>query len=185
MAKRRKKKEKKEEELKNKEHNVNQEDLEQAEGAEEKTPDMAGDNCEEKIAELQDKYLRLYSDFENYKKRSIKDRLETLSMASKDLLKALLPVLDDFDRARANAESEDSFEQGVGLIYNKLYRTLEQQGLKPMETTGKPFDPELHEAISKLPAPSEDMKGQILDTVEKGYFLKDKILRYAKVVVAE
>lgn len=143
------------------------------------------EEVEARNRELQDKYLRLYSDFDNYKKRNIKERLETLRMASKDLVTALLPVLDDFDRARANAKDGDSYEEGVGLIYNKLYRILEQEGLKEMESTGQPFDPEFHEAITKLPAASEDMKGVIVDTVEKGYFLKDKILRYAKVVVAE
>lgn len=140
---------------------------------------------QDKNKELQDKYLRLYSDFDNYKKRINRERLETLQMASKDLINNLLPVLDDFERAQANVKDTDSFEQGVGLIYHKLYRILEQEGLKAMETTGETFDPEYHEAITKLPAPSKKMKGKILDTVEKGYFLKDKILRYAKVVVAE
>ncbi len=143
------------------------------------------EQLEEKNRELQDKYLRLYSDFENYKKRVSRERLDTLMMASKDLVSAILPVLDDFERAQANAKDKDAFDQGIGLIYNKLYRTLEQEGLKAMESTGKPFDPEFHEAITKLPAPSKKMKGMVMDTVEKGYFLKDKILRYAKVVVAE
>ena len=151
----------------------------------EDTASVSIEDLEEQNKVLQDKYLRLYSDFENYKKRINRERLETLQMASKDLVSALLPILDDFERAKANAKDDDSFGKGIELIYNKLYRVLEQEGLKAMETTGKVFDPELHEAITKLPAPSKKMKGKILDTVEKGYFLKDKILRYAKVVVAE
>lgn len=143
------------------------------------------ESFEEKNRVLQDKYLRLYSDFENFRKRTIRERFDTLQMASKDLIKALLPVLDDFDRAQANTKDKKAFGEGVGLIINKLHRILEQEGLKPMESTKEIFDPEFHEAITKLPAPSKKMKGKVMDTVETGYFLKDKILRHAKVVVAE
>ncbi len=152
------------------------------------------DQTEEEIMELKqelgeakDKYLRLYAEFENYKKRTIRERLDLMATAAEDTLSALLPVLDDFDRAKKASEegTVEPFSEGVELIYNKLKNTLVQRGLKPMETTGEAFDPEFHEAITEIPAPTEEMKGKIIDTIEKGYFLKDKIIRYAKVVVGK
>lgn len=137
---------------------------------------------------LNDKFLRLYAEFENYKKRSIKERMELVKNASQETIADLLPVLDDFDRAKQNAEDENTeeyFSEGVEIVYNKIFKILRQKGLKPMETDGKEFDSELHEAISEIPAPSDDMKGKIIDTVEKGYFLNDKIIRHAKVVVGK
>jgi len=143
---------------------------------------------EAEVAELKDKYLRLQAEFQNFKRRNTKERLELMSNAAKDTLKALLPVLDDFDRAKKNAEDDDNIEplsEGVMLVYNKLHTTLKQKGLTAMETNGEAFDAELHEALTKIPAPSEDMKGKIIDTIEKGYLLNDKIIRHAKVVVGE
>lgn len=143
---------------------------------------------EAEVAELKDKYLRLQAEFQNFKRRNTKERLELMGNAAKETLVALLPVLDDFDRAKKNAEDDDNIEplsEGVMLVYNKLHTTLKQKGLAPMESNGEAFDPELHEAITKIPAPSEDMKGKIIDTVEKGYLLNDKIIRHAKVVVGE
>ena len=140
------------------------------------------------IGELKDKYLRLLAEFDNYKKRSVKEKLELMKSAAQDTMSALLPVLDDFDRAKKNAEDENSiepFSEGVALVYSKLYNSLKQKGLEPMVSTGEVFDPELHEAITEIPAPSEDMKGKIIDTIETGYFLKDKIIRHAKVVVGK
>lgn len=140
------------------------------------------------LAELKDKYLRLFAEFDNYKKRTIKEKIDFMSTAAQDTMSALLPVLDDFDRAKKNAEDESStepFSEGVNLVYNKIYNVLQQKGLRAMETNGEAFDPELHEAITEIPAPSEEMKGKIIDTVEKGYFLKDKIIRHAKVVVGK
>ena len=142
----------------------------------------------EEYQQLNEKYLRLYAEFENYKKRTIKERMELVRNAAQETIVDLLPVLDDFDRAKKNAEDEDTeeyFSEGVELVYNKLYKVLKQKGLKPMETDGKEFDSELHEAISEIPAPSDKMKGKIIDTVEKGYFLNDKIIRHAKVVVGK
>ncbi len=142
----------------------------------------------EEIEELKDKYLRLFAEFDNYKKRMLREKMELLETASKDTLTALLPVLDDFDRAKAAAEQEGSkepFSEGVELVYQKLKSTLHQLGLQPMESTGKEFDPELYEAIAEMPAPSEEMKGKVIDTVEKGYTLKDQIIRHAKVVVGK
>lgn len=138
--------------------------------------------------ELKDKYLRLFAEFDNYKKRTLKEKVELMKTAAQDTMTALLPVLDDFDRAKANAEDETSaepFSTGVQLVYEKLYASLMQKGLKPMESTGKDFDPDLHFAFTEIPAPSEDLKGKIVDTIEKGYFLRDKIIRHAKVVIGK
>jgi molecular chaperone GrpE len=138
--------------------------------------------------ELRDKYLRLYAEFDNYKKRTIREKMEMLNTAARDTMAALLPVLDDFDRAKKIAEDEntsETFSKGVQLVYNKLYKVLQQRGLEPMETDGQVFDPELHEAFTEISAPSEDMKGHVVDTIEKGYKLKDKIIRHAKVVVGK
>lgn len=141
-----------------------------------------------KADELQDKYLRLFAEFDNYKKRTMKEKVDLMATAAKGTLSALLPVLDDFDRAKMNAESDDSaepFSEGVSMVYQKLFNILSQKGLSPMESTGEIFDPELHEAITEIPAPNEDMKGKVVDTIEKGYKLKDTIIRHAKVVVGK
>ncbi|MBK7633900.1 MAG: nucleotide exchange factor GrpE [Saprospiraceae bacterium] len=138
------------------------------------------------LDESKDKYLRLFAEFDNFKKRSVKERFELMKTAAQETISALLPVLDDFDRAKKSAESgAETFSEGVQLVYQKLYSILEHKGLKSMESTGADFDPEWHEAITDIPAPSEEMKGKIIDTVEKGYVLSDKIIRYAKVVVAK
>ena len=142
----------------------------------------------QELGELKDKYIRLLAEFENYKKRTVREKLDLMGTAAQDTIAALLPVLDDFDRAKAHAENENNdepFSEGVALVYNKLYTILNQKGLTPMESTGAAFDPEFHEAITELPAPSEEMKGKIMDTVEKGYVLNEKIIRYAKVVVGK
>ena len=137
---------------------------------------------------LKDKYLRMFAEFDNYKKRTVKERLDLMKTAGSDTISALLPVLDDFDRAKRNAEDEQSkepFSEGVSLVYQKLYSALKAKGLSPMESNGEAFDPELHEAITEIPTPNEEMKGKIIDTVERGYFLNEKIIRYAKVVVGK
>jgi len=146
------------------------------------------DEKETQITELKDKYLRLAAEFENYKRRTVKEKLNMMGTAARDTLSALLPVMDDFDRAKKNAEDENSkepFSEGVMMVYNKLTNTLQQKGLKVMDSNGEVFDPELHEAITEIPAPSEEMKGRVIDTVEKGYYLNDIILRHAKVVVGK
>lgn len=132
--------------------------------------------------ELKDKYIRLVAEFENFKKRTFKEKLEMMRNAAQDTMSALLPVLDDFDRA---ANSPEGLSEGVLLIYNKLHSILEQKGLKPMASTGNPFDPELHEAVTEIPAPSAELKGKVVDTIEQGYSLNDKIIRHAKVVVGK
>ncbi len=146
------------------------------------------EEAKEEIAELQDNYRRLFADFDNYKKRVTKERFELMNQAGKDIIQSLLPVLDDFDRAKIEADKKDSTEQfseGVNLVYHKLHQILEQKGLKSMETTGETFDAEFHEAVAEIPAPTEDLKGKVIDTLEKGYLLKDKIIRFAKVVVGK
>lgn len=140
------------------------------------------------IAAQKDKYIRLLAEFDTYRRRKEKEKLELLKTAAQDTVTALLPVLDDFDRAKKSAEEENSTEQfseGVSLVYKKLYDILRQLNLEDMNSTGQAFDPELHEAIAEIPAPSEELKGVIIDTVEKGYFLSGKIIRYAKVVIGK
>ena len=140
------------------------------------------------LAEMKDKFLRLFAEFDNYKKRTIRERLELMKTAAQDTISDLLPILDDFDRAKQSSDNENTDEQfsdGVTLVYNKLYSVLKSKGLEQMETNGEVFNPEFHEAITKIPTPNEDMKGKVIDTIEKGYVLKDKIIRYAKVVVGE
>ncbi len=140
------------------------------------------------LAEQKDKHLRLLAEFENFKKRTIREKLDTMNSAAQDTMSALLPVLDDFDRAKKVADDENSTEQfseGVTLVYQKLYAILNQRGLNAMESNEVDFDPELHEAITDIPAPTPELKGKVIDTIEKGYLLNDKIIRYAKVVVGK
>lgn len=139
------------------------------------------------VAELKDKYLRLYSDFDNQKRRFSKDKLELMKTANEDLMTALLPVLDDFERAQKSivptAETANIIE-GINLIQTKLQKTLESKGLNAMDTiAGTAFNTELHEAITQFAAPSEDLKGKVIDTAEKGYFLQEKVIRFAKVII--
>ena len=139
---------------------------------------------EELLATEKDKNLRLFAEFENFRKRNAKERMELFSTANKDIMTALIPVLDNFERSIiANNYSE---EDGTVIIYNQLKTELEQKGLKEMENpTGKELDTEFHEAITNIPAPTDDMKGKVIDTVEKGYLLGVKVIRYAKVVVGK
>jgi molecular chaperone GrpE len=142
----------------------------------------------DKINELNDKYLRLYADFDNYKRRSAKERLEQMQTAGKDVIIPLLEVMDDCDRAEsmlAKATDVASVKEGIGLIFLKLRNTLQARGLKNMECKGKPFDTDLHEAITEIPAGNDEMVGKVIDELEKGYYLNDKIIRFAKVVVGK
>lgn len=154
--------------------------------SEETTDDSS--NAESGLAEMKDKYLRLYSDFENYRRRTSKEKVDFLKTANEDLLKDLLPVLDDFDRANASMGEDPkdtkAVKEGFDIIHNKLTKTLTAKGLKPMgDLKGVDFDTELHEAITQIPAPEESLKGKIVDVVEQGYWLEDKVIRFAKVVV--
>ena len=141
---------------------------------------------QEKYDDLNDKYLRLYSEFDNYRKRTNKEKLDTLKSASADVITDLLPVLDDFDRAMKAMDDHGADEEsikGVELIYNKFKNILTQKGLEPMDSMGKEFDTDYHEAVTNIPAPSDDLKGKVVDVIEKGYLLNGKIIRFAKVVV--
>lgn len=138
----------------------------------------------EKLADAQDKYVRLYSEYENYRKRTNLEKADLIINGSKDTIKAILPVVDDMERALSAMADEDGAKEGVQLIYNKLMNILSQKGLKPIEAKGQKFDENLHEAVTQFPAVEEGQKGMVVDVVEKGYYLNDKVLRYAKVVVA-
>lgn len=138
------------------------------------------------LAELKDKYLRLYADFENFRRRTAKEKIDLIASANGELMKSILPVVDDFERAMQSFETTTEIEplkEGVGLISHKFFKTLESKGLKPMNSKGEVFDAEIHESVTQFPAPSEDLKGKVIDEVEKGYYLNDKVIRYAKVVV--
>jgi molecular chaperone GrpE len=130
----------------------------------------------------------LYSEFENYRKRTAREKIEIITNASENVLKEIIPVLDDFERAIFNnkkVEEISTVKEGFELIYNKIYKNLIHQGLKPMDSIGKSFDPDIHEAITKIPATKDKMKGKVIDVIEKGYTLNEKVIRFAKVVVGE
>lgn len=138
------------------------------------------------LEDANNKYLRLYAEFDNYKRRTSKERIEFLQTAGKEVIVDLLPTLDDFDRALKAIDLTDNIEsikEGILLVSQKLRKTLQQKGLKPMESISETFNEDIHEAITKIPAPSDDLKGKVIDEVEKGYYLNDKVIRYAKVVV--
>ncbi len=147
-------------------------------------------SIEEKLqqdnAALNDKYLRLFAEFDNFKRRTQKERVELLQTAGKDVIVSLLSVLDDFDRANKamdGATDVDAIREGINLVHTKLKNLLAQKGLKEMESINTVFDTDNHEAITKIPAPNEDLKGKVIDELEKGYTLNDKVIRFAKVVV--
>jgi molecular chaperone GrpE len=141
-----------------------------------------------KLEELNDKYLRLYSEFDNYRKRTLKEKTELFKTAGEDVITGLLPVLDDFERAIRLSEQTDSIasiREGEILIFNKLKSILQLKGLKEINAVGESFNTDLHDAITNIPAPSEELKGKIIDQTEKGYMLNGKVIRYAKVVVGQ
>lgn len=147
-------------------------------------------SAEEKLklenSSLNDKYLRLFAEFDNYKRRTQKERIELLQTASKDVVVSLLPVLDDFERAlkaTENTTEVEAIREGVILIQTKLNSILSNKGLKPIESLHTIFDTDIHEAITNIPAPTEKLKGKVVDELEKGYTLNDKVIRFAKVVV--
>ncbi len=141
-----------------------------------------------KVSELNDRYLRLSAEYDNYRKRTLKERMELTKSAGEGLLKGILPVVDDFDRAISHlGEASDlkAVKEGIDLIYNKFQEFLKQNGVSEIEAKEKEFDTDLHEAITKIPAPTEDLKGKVIDCIEKGYMLNDKVMRFSKVVVGE
>lgn len=140
---------------------------------------------EDQLAEAKDKYLRLYADFENFRRRTAKEKIEMIQNASEGLIKDLIPVIDDFERANKSFEAVTEIEplkEGIALIFNKLQKTLASKGLKSMDSKGQDFDVELHECITQFAA-GDDNKGKVIEEIEKGYSLNEKVIRYAKVVV--
>lgn len=140
------------------------------------------------LAEQKDKFVRLYSEFENFRRRSAKEKIELISNASDQMISDLLPVLDDFERAIANNEKvddADAIKEGINLVYQKFAAILKAKGLKEIDALNQPFDVDFHEAITKIPAPSEELKNSVVDVVEKGYTINEKIIRYSKVVIGE
>ncbi len=143
---------------------------------------------QEEVEKQKKEYLFLAAEFDNYRKRTLKEKAEIIKNGGENVLKGLLPILDDFERGIKAAESDSNSEsmlEGMKLIYNKLVKYMESMGVKEMISNGEPFDADFHEAIAQVPAPSEDLKGKVLDTVQKGYMINDKVLRHAKVAVAQ
>lgn len=150
------------------------------------TEDTALEQLEAALQEQKDKYLRLYAEFDNYKRRTSKERLDLVQTAGKEVIQSLLEVMDDADRAEKQMNSTDDVKQireGIQLVFHKLRNTLQQRGLKEMQAIGTSFNPDIHEAITEIPMPGQE--GKVVDQVEKGYFLNDKIIRFAKVVVGK
>lgn len=160
--------------------NIEQEEVEAA-------PELSEtEKLQGEVLELKDKFLRLQAEFDNFRRRTAKERLELIQTASKDLVSNLIPVLDDFERATKNMETAtdvQAIKEGIDLVYSKFYKVLEAKGLKPMNSTGEAFNPEIHEAITQIPAPSKNLVGKVVDEVEKGYYLNDTVVRFAKVVI--
>lgn len=158
-----------------------------AENSNEENSDKSSDVLT-KIAEMQEKYLRLSAEFDNYRKRTLKEKSDLLKTAGEDILIKLLPVVDDFNRALKmidSAKDIESVKTGIMLIHNKFNEFLTQRGVKPIESINQVFDTDMHEALTKVPAQTEDQKGKVIDEIEKGYFLYDKVIRFSKVVVGE
>jgi molecular chaperone GrpE len=167
------------------EETITEEQSEQAKETEEVPEVSAEEKLQGELAEMKDKYIRLYSEFENFRRRTAKEKTDLILNASEGVIKDLLPVLDDFERALQSFETTEDItavKEGITLIHNKFNKTLSIKGLKPMEAKDTDFDPELHESITQFPA-GDDKKGKVIDEVEKGYFINEKVIRYAKVVV--
>ena len=150
--------------------------------------ESALEKVKDELKDARDKYLRLAAEFDNFRRRNAKERIELIQTAGKDLISELLEVLDDFERAQKQFETDDDIEhvkEGSILIFNKLKHKLQSRGLKAMETIGNDFNPDLHEAITNIPAPRPEMQGKVVDELTKGYYLNDKIIRFAKVVVGK
>ncbi|MGK0412420.1 MAG: molecular chaperone GrpE [Polaribacter sp.] len=180
----------KKEEIKNEEVKSEQEAVQVKDNQEVEVEVVKEEPTSEEIIQAEkDKFLRLFAEFENYKKRTTRERIELFKTAGQELMTSLLPVVDDFERALAHIKEDKESEElrkGVLLVYQKFYNTLELKGLLKIETNaGDVFDAEIHEAITQIPAPSEDLKGKVIDCVEKGYKLGDKIIRYPKVVIGQ
>ncbi len=152
------------------------------------TAEVQEEECQKQVNELQDRYVRLMAEFDNFRKRSLKERMELLKSAGEDVLINILPVIDDFERGLNAIEKSSDIEavkKGIELIYNKFKDFLTQRGVKEIDARNQDFNVDVHEAITKIPAPEENLKGKVVDVVQKGYYLNDKVIRYAKVVIGE
>lgn len=155
-------------------------------GSDNSANEAALETLKAQLAESNDKFLRLYAEFDNYKRRTIKERAELLQTAGKEVILSMLPVVDDFERAKkAEALDCEAYKAGIELIHQKFAGILESKGLKPIESIGTEFNVDLHEAITNIPAPTEDLKGKVVDETEKGYTLNGQVIRFAKVIVGE
>lgn len=172
-------------------HEDNKENNEQIKSEDEGANEEKISETEEigkKLVEINDKYLRLYSDFENYRKRTSKEKIDMIKFAAEDTIKDLLPVVDDYERALEDIEKQDNIpatsKEGLQLVYTKLINILTQKGVKPIDAKGQKFDESKHEAITQFPASSEEEKGIVIEEVIKGYYMYEKVIRFSKVVVA-
>ncbi len=146
------------------------------------------DNLQKELQEQKEKYIRLYADFDNFKRRNAKERVELIQTAGREVIQSMLEVMDDCDRAEKQMQKSDDLKQireGIQLVFTKFRNTLQSKGLKEMKSIGEEFNPDVHEAITEIPVPDENMKGKVVDEVEKGYMLNDKIIRFSKVVVGK
>lgn len=154
--------------------------------AEEQPAEAPADDLQDKLAEANDRYLRLAAEFDNYRRRSAKERMDLISLANENLVKDMLPIIDDFERALAaikDSDDTDSAKEGVELIYNKLVAFLKKNGVKEIEAVGKDFDTDFHEAVAQFPVEDKDKKNKVIDVTQKGYTMGEKVIRYAKVVI--
>ena len=161
---------------------------ESSESGEQTTEESPIQLLENQLSEAKDKHLRLFAEFDNFKKRNAKEKLEYMSMAGKDVLLEMISVKDDFERAMKSFENSDdlsAIKEGIELIYDKLNKSIEKKGVKKIEAKGQPFNVELHEAITEIPVTSDDQKGIVFDEIESGYTLHEKVIRFAKVVVGK
>ncbi|HNW99379.1 MAG TPA: nucleotide exchange factor GrpE [Bacteroidales bacterium] len=167
--------------------NQAQENTEQLTEENNKEPEKKEATPEEKYAELNDRFLRLYSEFDNYRKRTLKERIDLIKTASEDIIKTLLPVIDDLERAITSMKDQpdNSSLEGINLIYLKFKNILTQKGIEDIKTLGESFNTDFHEAVTTIPSENDEQKGKVVDVVEKGYLLNGKVIRYAKVIVAE
>lgn len=172
---------KKKENSNNSEEEVLKESI-QSEESTENTAEVETETPVDELAEMKEKYLRLYSDFENFRKRTAKEKIDLIQTASEGLIKDLLPVLDNYERALANAP-EGEISEGIQLIFSQIASTLQAKGLKELQAKGEVFDADLHDCITQFQAPTEAEKGRVIEVIEKGYKLNEKVIRYAKVVV--
>ena len=161
---------------------------EEVEKEEEKDSKTELEKLHEELSASKDKYLRLYSEFENFRRRTAREKMDFMQTANETLIKELLAILDDYERAESTFNKEEKKDdpvlEGIEIVMNKFRKILEKQGLKAMEDAkGQAFDTEIHEAVTQFPAPSDDLKGKVIDQLEKGYYLHEKVIRYAKVVV--